>query len=1467
MRTLYKSIAIIVLLLAPAAVAAQTVDTAALLAQIQQLQAQIAAQMAGNSGGSTATTAPQQSGGGGNCVQLDSTLQKGDSGDDVKDLQNFLIQEGLLDSGATGFFGTLTETAVKEWQGSHGISPIGIVGPATRMAMANCGGSGSTGSGTPIVSNQCPTVSKPANCANGISVQLSGCTVGWQCSVAQLPTETFNATPVTGQAPFSVKFSGVVTSADAGFCKGNFCAATLVFGDGTTGAVPLPNTEGAAVTYEISHVYQDGGNFVANLYQGAAGSGAPLVGNGIAIRSIPKPVPVVPGAPSLSVSPNFGAAPLPVMVTVANVTSGANLSLEFGDGTFSSVQQIGQNAFGASHTFPSAGSYTIKLRRTNNSGDTCVSASCPILSTVAVSVNGGQVATASLAANPSTGLAPLPVTFFLNGASVAYPGGAVLDFGDSTTEIVCASGQICAQKTTTHTYAAAGTYNVQLIAQSAAGTTILRAITVTANALQATTLKAEPASGPVPLAVTFTGHGGNQSYVNGAILKYGDGATEVFCSPLEACGQKTKTHNYVDGSQYSAQLIALNEGSASTTIGTATVNATGGVTKVKVTGPTGSARKGESVPLSWTILGTKPTAGSISFDLYTQAGTRIGTILTITNYSSGSATWKIPSSLDKNCSATQPNGLCGVLLQPGMYKVIANTTGLANNPEITSESNIEIRDELVTPGGFTISITPSSGELNKPMSIKYRVANPPADSGVALWMVASSGASYGLIQGKLEADKEQTTYPWKLGETIPCIAALWSPNVACMQSLAVPMPGTYHIMGKVYSPFNGEYTNDGKVTVHAVATSTAFTLKATGTGASCLVLNSNLQQGDTDATTGGDVSKLQKFLAEDNEIYPEGTVNGQFGNATRRAVERYQASKGIASSGSPETNGYGLVGPTTRASIAANCGSNSNYLFTATPLTGRAPLAVTFTAKPSGQADLFYNVDFGDGVSSPMGAAIGSTNKSVAHTYATTGTYIARLLVQTGTCNQDSCTMGEPVTAGTATVRVTNIATPPPQSCAEITHTLGLEDKDSTTGGDVTRLQQFLAANPTFYPEGTVTGFYGGLTSKAVGRYQEANGITSTGSVGPITLALMQCKKTPVANGIFTATPENGTAPLTVKFATDKPVTTGSYRINFGDGQSQWLNASSTTHNYPAPGAYTAELVESIGNCYGLPQDALEICEIGYRQVLATKTITVSQQATMSVYVAPASLNNGQNLAITWSTANAPAGSKVRLELYRDGATEATANNDQGVAQDTSTLGVNGTYNWTTPAATRAILADGGHSGFALTPGSYHITAKLYTGDSCWGYCASVPVRTINATGKSTSFVVTTTPVTPTTTTGGAGAVTGSVRCTNVSTMPLMARITLADGSTRDFEFAGSAEQWQGVSATQYADFAARPTTITGYLASIGYYSPGLGERWALGRTTVTGTTGGSISANINQNIQGGITLLNTTSSCTVEWH
>lgn len=60
-------------------------------------------------------------------------------------------------------------------------------------------------------------------------------------------------------------------------------------------------------------------------------------------------------------------------------------------------------------------------------------------------------------------------------------------------------------------------------------------------------------------------------------------------------------------------------------------------------------------------------------------------------------------------------------------------------------------------------------------------------------------------------------------------------------------------------------------------------------------------------------------------------------------------------------------------------------------------------------------------------------------------------------------------------------------------------------GDKVKALQALLAADPTVYPEGIISGYYGNLTAAAVKRYQKKNGIEQAGNVGPKTL--MKLKK------------------------------------------------------------------------------------------------------------------------------------------------------------------------------------------------------------------------------------------------------------------------------------------------------------------------------------------------------------------------
>ena len=92
---------------------------------------------------------------------------------------------------------------------------------------------------------------------------------------------------------------------------------------------------------------------------------------------------------------------------------------------------------------------------------------------------------------------------------------------------------------------------------------------------------------------------------------------------------------------------------------------------------------------------------------------------------------------------------------------------------------------------------------------------------------------------------------------------------------------------------------------------------------------------------GDDVSRLQMFLKKFPDIYPEGLITGYYGSLTQRATERFQKKYGIVSRGTPQTTGYGLVGPKTRTML--------NYLLAkqATSAIPAIPTPVATIPEPS----------------------------------------------------------------------------------------------------------------------------------------------------------------------------------------------------------------------------------------------------------------------------------------------------------------------------------------------------------------------------------------------------------------------------------------------------------------------------------------------------------------------------------------
>ena len=91
----------------------------------------------------------------------------------------------------------------------------------------------------------------------------------------------------------------------------------------------------------------------------------------------------------------------------------------------------------------------------------------------------------------------------------------------------------------------------------------------------------------------------------------------------------------------------------------------------------------------------------------------------------------------------------------------------------------------------------------------------------------------------------------------------------------------------------------------------------TATTTSCSSFTYDLYIGKSDATTNGEVSKLQRFLIQEG-VYPEAKVTGYYGNLTAQAVTRWQKAHGMDFV--TLTSG---VGSMTRSKIIEGCGDTS----------------------------------------------------------------------------------------------------------------------------------------------------------------------------------------------------------------------------------------------------------------------------------------------------------------------------------------------------------------------------------------------------------------------------------------------------------------------------------------------------------------------------------------------------------------
>ncbi len=201
--------------------------------------------------GGTPTT-PSGNPNAGSCPALSRSLQVGSTGADVMALQKFLNASASTQVAASGagspglesmYFGPATKAAVIKFQTLNSVSAIGLVGPATRAAIAAVCGKGTNGGTTTTPTGPGLTVSAGAQPANALAVS----------SAARVPFTTFTLTNNSGV----VQTVNGVTVQRTGFANdGVFSGIVLLNSDGTQ--------IGNSTTLNSNHQATVGGTFTIN---------------------------------------------------------------------------------------------------------------------------------------------------------------------------------------------------------------------------------------------------------------------------------------------------------------------------------------------------------------------------------------------------------------------------------------------------------------------------------------------------------------------------------------------------------------------------------------------------------------------------------------------------------------------------------------------------------------------------------------------------------------------------------------------------------------------------------------------------------------------------------------------------------------------------------------------------------------------------------------------------------------------------------------------------------------------------------------------------------------------------------------------------------------------------------------------------------------------------------------------------
>src|SRR5664280_2531273 len=326
------------------------------------------------------------------------------------------------------------------------------------------------------------TINLTASNGNGTSSKLGAITVLEQ-EQPMYPVANFNTNVTSGYAPLSVQFNDLSENANAW---------NWDFGDGVNSTDQNP-----------THTFSAAGNYTINLTASNGNGTSSKLG---AITVLEQEQPMYPLA-NFNTNVTNGYAPLSVQFN--DLSENVNAwNWDFGDG----VNSTDQNP---THTFSTAGNYTINLTASNGNGTSSKLGAITVLEQ-----EQPMYPVANFNTNVTSGYAPLSVQFNDLSENV---NAWNWDFGD---------GVNSTDQNPTHTFSTAGNYTINLTASNGNGTSSkLGAITVLEQEqpmYPVANFNTNVTSGYAPLSVQFNDLSENANAWN---WDFGDGVNSTDQNP------------------------------------------------------------------------------------------------------------------------------------------------------------------------------------------------------------------------------------------------------------------------------------------------------------------------------------------------------------------------------------------------------------------------------------------------------------------------------------------------------------------------------------------------------------------------------------------------------------------------------------------------------------------------------------------------------------------------------------------------------------------------------------------------------------------------------------------------------------------------------------------------------------------------------------------------------------------------